>query len=192
MKRRITPFGLATLGPLALGLPGLFSACASYTALTYGPPIQDVELRDDAAPRARLTVAWRAIEKLSGAERDPHRIVFRVRIENVGDSALVLSDSTFTLVDANLAPFDAPEVLGWPAALEPHAEATATLRFGLPAGRSMDDYDLSALNLGAKLQGGRWTWSSTFEQVPWRDPYPYGDPYWGGYWHLRFHTVWCD
>lgn len=192
MRRRTTR--IAHLGPAALlaGLVGPLAACASYTALTYGPPIQDVELRDDAAPRARLTVAWRAIEKIASEGRDPHRIVFRVRVENVGDSVLVLSDSAFTLLDANLVPFDAPEVLGWPAALDPHGEATATLRFGLPAGRSMADQDLSALNLGAKLQGGRWTWSSTFEQVPWRDPYPYGDPYWGGYWRLRVGAVWCD
>jgi hypothetical protein len=173
-----------------LGLALLPCSCASYTALSYGPAIQDVELREEAATRARLTVAWRAIEKVREEGRDPHRVVFRVRIENVGETNLVLADSEFTLLDANLLPFDRPWMEGWPDALAPHAEATATLRFALPPGQEMSARDLSALNLSATLQGGRWTWSTTFEQVPWRDPYPYGDPYWSGRWRWYFHTRW--
>jgi hypothetical protein len=115
-------------------------------------------------------------------------VVLRLRIENRDQTPLVLAGSEFQLLDAGLVPFDAARVEDWPERLEPGAVGTIVLRFGVPPGRAIGDYDLGALHLSASLQNGRWTWSTTFEQAPWRDPYH--DPHRGPSWHIGFGAVW--
>ena len=180
---------------LVVLLAGLVGAgCASYSYVRFGPPIQNVELRNTERTEARILIAWRGVWK--HGEVDELR--FRVRFENLGTGAFALNESDFELMDGALDSFGPARAEALP--LEIPAGGNATFELAFPAERPLEAYDLGALNLRARFQDGRWNSTTTFERVEpsysYYDPYypyywgPYWGPYWGGPWHFHGGVVW--
>jgi hypothetical protein len=164
-------------------LLGLATGCSSIASLRYAPPIQDVELRD-AAPEARVVVAWRGAR-----ERDETpELRFRIRLESLGSSTFTLQAADFELLDAALVPFGPARAETLPLTVAPGQTATFDLAFPVPAGKEPRELDLSAVSLHARFQEGRWSSSTTFQRVVYE---PYYDPYWDSPWRFHVGFVWC-
>lgn len=165
----------SVLGLVLLTLP--LGACVSYSSLRYAPAIRDTELRGEADDlQARMLVAWLGVEERDGLSE----LRFRVRVENPGDTPFTLVPLEFELLDGALTPFGAARAENAPAAVEAGGEATFELAFPVPRGE-LGDLDLGVLTLHARLQDGRWEWSTTFQ----RDA-PERNSSWG----FRFGVSW--
>lgn len=146
-------------------------ACAAPPDVHLVPAVQDTDLRGEAGDlQARVVVAWRGIARPDG----PAELVFRLRIENPGPAAFTLVPAEFELLDAGLFSFGPAHTTELPVLVEPGQSATIDLVFRVPAEARLEDYDLSTLTLGLRLQGGRWNWTKTFERVaPYATPSPW-------------------
>ncbi|MSR62531.1 MAG: hypothetical protein EXS08_08805 [Planctomycetes bacterium] len=150
----------------------LGSCASSYSSLRFAPAVQDVDLRADTGEvEARLVVAWRGIRSVE----DGHELRFRVRVENPGFLPFTLVPAEFVLLDAALEAFG-PARVELPTAVDAGGTQTFELVFSVPGASGLERFDLSALTLRLRFQGGRWSWSSTFQAAVLR---PVGDPYWG-------------
>jgi hypothetical protein len=183
MATSVHPWMAARALLLGLSLAALATGCTSYSSLRYGPPIQDVELRDQAT-EARLAIAWRGVEP----HEDTHELLFRLRFESLGATEFALEATDFELLDGALAPFGAARAEGLPARVPPNGSSTFTLAFPPAAGRELSQHDLSALCLRVRFADGRWNSSTTFERLV----YPARDPYWDSPWSFHFGVLWCD
>lgn len=166
-----------TLGILLLA--SCAGACASTSHVRFAPAVQDTDLRGEGGDlQARVVMAWRGVEEGDGILE----LRFRVRVENPGPPAFALLPAEFELLDGALSSFGFARVPELPALVEAGQAATFELAFPLPAEARLEDFDLSALTLGARLQGGRWNWSTTFERAV---PPPEGSP-----WSFHFGAGW--
>lgn len=166
-----------TLGLLLLASCG--GACASYSDLRFAPSVQDDELRGETGDlEARVTVAWLGIEERDGVRE----VRLRMRIEDAGPTRFTLVPAEFELLDAALTTFGLARPADLPVVLEPGQDATFDLVFPVRDGASLDAFDLTALTLCAKLQGGRWSWNTTFERAV---PHPHHSP-----WSFSFGAGW--
>ena len=169
-------------------------ACASYSELRFVPPLQDAELRDGTAVKARIAVAWIG----AFAQGDGYVLAFRVRVDNPGPDAFELEPARFELLDAALAPVGEAQIDALPQAVEGGKDASFEVAFYLPKERDPDSENLGALQLRAELDGNRWSWVTTFNRVR-RYAYPYGYPYaypyyypwWGSPWGCHAGVFWC-
>jgi hypothetical protein len=128
----------------------------------FAPAVQETELRGEADDlQARIVVAWRGIGELD----EVPELRFRVRVENPGPTTFTLVPAGLELLDGALESFGPPREENVPVAVEPGQAATFDVAFPPPPGRSLDDLDLSALNLRTHFQGGRWNWSTNFQRV---------------------------
>lgn len=172
---------------LALHLAMLVSAsCATLPDLRLAPAVQDTELRGEAGDtQAHLVLAWRGVH-----ERDDEvELRFRVRVENPGTTLFTLVPADFVLLDGALAEFGAARIETLPVAVAPGDSATFDLAFPARGSRGLETFELTALTLRTRFQGGRWSWSTTFQRVEW-DPYRH-DPFWDARWHGHVGVVWC-
>ncbi len=150
------------------------AACASYSDVRFAPAIQDTELRGEADDvQARIVVAWRGIGKVDGL----YELRFRVRLENPGPTAFTLVPADFELLDAGLSSFGFAATEDLSTAVEPGGSATFDLAFPAAGAETLAGFDLTALTLRTRFQGGRWSWSTTYQRALPPDGY-YG-PQWG-------------
>lgn len=172
--------GARVLGVALLALLG--AGCASYRSARFAPAVQETELRGEADDlQARIVVAWRGIEEREGVPE----LRFRFRIENPGPTAFALVPAEIELLDAGLSSFGAMRTDDLPVVIEPGQAATFDTAFRVPDGTHLDDYDLAALNLRARFQAGRWSWSTTFQRVEGAH-----DPGWDAPVHFQFGVGW--
>jgi hypothetical protein len=164
-------------------LVGLGAGCASLPDLRYAPGLQEVDLRgDDGDLQARIVAAWRELRERD----DVPELRFRVRVENPGATLFTLVPAELELLDAALTPFGPARTDDLPVAVEPGQSATFEAVFPVPEGKELDDFDLSALNLRTRFQGGRWSWSATFQ----RALRHHHDPYWDSPVRFQFGASW--
>jgi hypothetical protein len=173
----------------------LCGACASYSEVRFAPPLQDAELRDGTAVKARIAVAWLGAYQ----QGDGYELCFRIRVDNPGPDAFKLEPARFELLDAVLAPVGQAQIDALPPAVEGGEVASFEVTFHVPKERDPDDENLSALQLHAELDGNRWAWVTSFNRVRryayYGYPYPYGYPYsypwWGSPWSCHAGVFWC-
>lgn len=157
-------------GALLLGLG--CASCASYSDVRFAPALQDVELRgEDDDVQARIVVAWRGIEE----REDVPELRFRLRLENPGPMPFTLVPAELELLDGALSSFGPALTENMPTLVEPGGSATFDIAFPVSGGTTLASYDLSTLTLRAGFQGGRWSWSTTFQRVE----VPAPSPAWG-------------
>jgi hypothetical protein len=172
------------LAPILAALLG--AGCASTPHLRFAPAVQETELRGDTgALEGRIAVAWRGVVEREGAPE----LRFRLRLENPGDTPFTLVPAAFELLDGALTSIAGERVDDLPVALEPGGSSVFELAFPVPTRAALEALDLSSLTLRTSFQGGRWSWSTSFQRVR-RDPYDPYDPYWGSPWRVHFGFGW--
>ncbi len=184
-NRSATSFADPRASVLPLLLTALLAqACTSYADYRFEPPIQDAELRDEEALRARVLIASRGLVLGERGGEEGWEMHFRVRVENPQAVPFQLAPATFELLDARLVSIGTAIVQPEPVVIEPRRDASFEVAFRFPADREPDEFDLSAVTLQLSFGGGTWTFGSTFRRL---DPH-YHDPYWGSHfgWSVGF------
>jgi hypothetical protein len=161
-------------------LIGLLAAACQAPFYRYEPaPLESfVEAKDGSAIGRALVSVLSATE---ASKNSPSTLLLRMRLENLGSTPFQLADDLL-LVSADLVPFQTVELPAH-ALLEisPASEATFDLRFVLAKDVSLEDLDLTSLNLRWTVtwDGGSATTSSTFMRV-------YPVPTYGGYPYMSY------
>lgn len=176
-----SPWRVAGLLLAAISCAG----CVSYSRVRFTPAVQDTELRGEADDlQAHVVVAWRGILEREGG----YELRFRMHVENPGPTTFSLVPAEFELLDAALNSFGIVAAADLPVAVEAGRSATFDIAFPVGAAPPLENFELGALTLHTRFQGGRWSWSTTFQRF---EPHPYPDPYWPWPVSFSFGAVWC-
>jgi hypothetical protein len=134
----------------------LCSACSSYYNHVFYPAPLEVqqEVQGDSTSQARALVSVVGIRKPDSKAGTGVQFEVRLRIENVGASAVQLVADSLSLVAADLRSFEPPSIEPEPAWIAQGEVAVYDIVFPFPAGTTPKDYDLKGINLGWSVDFG--------------------------------------
>lgn len=179
----------SALRALAVLLATFCTGCATWYDVLYTPSPLEVKLADATTPdfSARALVSVLGVRRPAGG--NPAQFELALRVENLGTRPFSVEPESLQLLSADLQPVGAPTVLPEPPPLPVEAGQAVALQlaFPLPPGRTIDDFNLSGINLSFALHYAerRLVASASFQrQLVMPYGYYYYDPFWPR-WYCR-------
>jgi len=171
----------------ALALAGCSSTYLPQYAYVPKPAQLELTATAEDVPLARTLVSVIGVRRADRTEGIPVSVEIRVRIENLGTSAITFDPGSLALLSGDLVPFPAPTLfVSDPIEVAPSGAATVDARFPFPGDGTTSSVSMDGLQIQWSLvHGGRTIPGSVtlmrrpqpsvgyhgFEPSPWRSTY---------------------
>jgi hypothetical protein len=172
-------------------LTAALTGCTTFYDVYFVPAPLEVRIGDGEDPTglARALLAVQGVRRPVAEQGQPARFELKLRFENIGATPLEIEPDSFELVSADLQPCGAAQLVQ--TIDHPLAAGEAIdldLFVPLPAGKTIDDFDLRGLNLtwAVRFANRRIVTGVSFQRY-FAPPYYYYDPFYSS-WHYGCST----